>query len=202
MDYKQIFQNALEVEKANPNDLQNKFGLACLFLCGIGTDKNEKKAFDIYTELSAKNNVSGIEALANMYIQGQYVNVDVNKAEEIIQDKLIKINSRKSLNSAGSLYYTLSFKVGGNQSIVYSHKAFELFNKALELGYEEANYYLGEYYLFGRNTCLIDENKAYLYFKKAALVGHDEAIARVKEMENTQKFKQGLGVVRLLSGLF
>ncbi|MCJ8145370.1 sel1 repeat family protein [Acinetobacter sp. A3.8] len=202
MDPSQVFKNALEVEKTNPNDLQNRFGLACLFLYGIGTEKNGKKAFDMFSELSAKKNVSAIEALANMYIEGQYVNVNLEKAEEIIKEQLIKINSGKSLNSAGSLYYKLLFKVGGNQSTLYAHKAFDLFNKAVELGYEEANYYLGEYYLFGRNTCLIDENKAYFHYKKAALVGHEDAISKVRDIEKTQKFKQGLGLAKLFSGLF
>ncbi|MEQ1312586.1 tetratricopeptide repeat protein [Acinetobacter sp. XH1639] len=202
MDHNQIFKNAVEIERTNPNDLQNRFGLACLFLYGIGTEKNEKKAFEMLSELSTKKNVSAIEALANMYIEGQYVEINLDKVEKIIQDQLVTMNTGKSLNAAGYLYHKLLFKVGGNQSVLYAHKGFELFNKAVELGYEEANYYLGDYYLFGRNTCLIDENKAYFHFKKAALVGHEEAIKSVRDMENTQKFKQGLGVAKLLSGLF
>ena len=202
MDQTQIFKKALEAIKNNPNDLQNRFGLATLFLYGIGTEKNEKKAFDMLSELSKKKNVSAIEGLANMYIEGQYVDINLDKVEEIIQDQLLTINTGKSLNSAGYLYYKLLFKVSGTQSVLYAHKGFELFNKAVELGYEEANYYLGDYYLFGRNTCLIDENKAYFHFKKAALVGHEEAIERVRDIENTQKFKQGLGFAKLLSGLF
>ena len=152
---------------------------------------NIKKAVESY-ELGVKKGSSGaMKNLADLYINGEGVNVDYKKAFELRKDAMLGL-----LNLAEKGDAAAQWELGCNQvdgvGVPKNEKAgFTWIKKSSDQGYVPSYYSMGVVYRDGR--CGVEKNpkEAFQYFQKAAENGYTSAIYQV-----AQCFESGLGTER------
>ncbi|EXX57993.1 hypothetical protein GLOIN_2v816085 [Rhizophagus irregularis DAOM 181602=DAOM 197198] len=155
-DEEEIFNYLLD----NMDVLQNIFLLAIFFHYGIGTNKNEIEAFDLYKEAAIKGNIDSIQQLGLCYQYGIGTKENKIKAFELYE-KAAEKGSISSINQLGICYQD---GIGTKENRI---KAFELYKKAAEKGNISSINHLGTCYMNGIGT---EENKikAFELYKEAA----------------------------------
>ena len=102
--------------------------------------------------------------------------------EEIMQNfmKLVEANDADALNNLGFYYSKGIYDLPQDDT-----KAFELWERAAELGHVEAHYNIGKSYYFGDGVER-DKKKAEHYYEKGALGGHVQARHNLGIIENNE----------------
>lgn len=157
-----------------------KLNLAISYNFGLGTEVNEKAAFDIYNELIEKyNDPKSYYYMGEFYYWGGPVEVDYEKAYYYYTEALkYNPNYLKAKFSIAYLYYS------GKGIEENNEKAFNIFKELVEKhNFSKAYYFLGWYYYWGK-VVEQDYKKAIEYFNEA-----------IKNKQNTYESKYYLGEI-------
>ena len=176
-----------------------------------------KKKFEVYTKEASCGNDNSNYNLALMYINGEHVNTDVQKA-------IIILEKSAANKHALSLYQLGLIFLSKNKQYSDDKKAYNYIKKAAELNNIGAKYLLGSLYYIGRgvnkniNESLkwfesasddndsestyalstmysrsdgikTDINLAIKYLEKAANLKHEEAINELNRLKNNHNFE-------------
>lgn len=167
------------VEKTNHPLLMNT--LAYFYLHGIGTNNDEKLAFDLYSKSSELGNTNSMVELSNFYRDGRVVDVDTIKAYDLSKEAA-------DLSSPIGMTQLAYFYAYGIVVPKDTRKAFELTKSATLLNNAQAMHQLGVFYRKGIGT-LKNEHEAFSWIYKAAEMGSSDAMVELVEM-----YQKGIGV--------
>ncbi|GBC45474.2 kinase-like domain-containing protein [Rhizophagus irregularis DAOM 181602=DAOM 197198] len=131
---------------------------------GIGTDIDEKKAFELHHKATDLGNTIGINNLGHCYEEGIGTDIDGKKAFELYQ-KAADLGNAYGINNLGHCYKK------GIGTDIDEKKAFELYQKVVDLGNAIGINNLGHCYEKGIGTD-IDEKKAFELYQKVADLGN------------------------------
>lgn len=165
------------LHNSEKNDSFASYILGRCYLDGIGTDKDEAKALDLF-ERAASQGVS--EALADLgliYINGLGVEKDIAKAVQYLEQASNK-NIARATDYLGWTYMNKKD---------YS-RAYDLYKRAADAGYSGALNHLGHLYEKGYGVDR-DLTKAFEYYMEAAKKGNKYGLYNVGRM-----YEYGLGV--------
>ncbi|GET03286.1 kinase-like domain-containing protein [Rhizophagus clarus] len=142
--------------------------LAYCYRYGIGTEKNEFKAFELYKKATDRGHVDSIYNLGECYYNGTGVEKNESKAFELYKDAAEK-GYIKSIHQLGNCY---QHGVGTEKNEI---KAFELYKKAAEKDHLNSLHDLG--YCYQHEIGIKkDEPKAFKIYKEAAQKGFVKSI--------------------------
>ncbi|PKC58799.1 HCP-like protein [Rhizophagus irregularis] len=186
VDYKKVFELLLSLtEKKN---LDAQYNLAICYMDGIGTQKDEKKAFDLFLESSIKPNISSafknrLRSKFEMDLESAISNDSIAQSKvgcHFQSGKVVKRNKIRSfkwyLKSAKNGYVKSQINVGscyecGKGTDKNEIEAFKWYLKSAENGDVKSQSYIGYCYLKGYG---IDKNesKAFKWYLKSAKNGN------------------------------
>ncbi|RGB39523.1 kinase-like domain-containing protein [Rhizophagus diaphanus] len=161
---KEIY-NWLLKDQDNPKSI-TLFGSFNYF--GIGTDIDERKAFELYQKAADLGNTDGINNLGYCYDVGIGTKFDKRKAFELYQ-KTADLGDADGINNLGYCYQY------GTGTDIDEKKAFELYRKAAGLGNATGINNLGYCYENGIGT-EIDRRRTFELYQKAADLGNASGI--------------------------
>ncbi|RIA84981.1 kinase-like domain-containing protein [Glomus cerebriforme] len=147
---------------------QNIFLLAIFYQHGIGTEKNEIKAFELCKESADKGNVVSIDKLGCCYLYGIGIEKNEIKAFELYKEAADK-GYVTSINNLGHCY---RHGMGTEKNEI---KAFELYNFAAKKGHINSINSLGYCYHYGIGTEK-NETKAFELYNITAEKGNIDSI--------------------------
>ncbi|RIA84526.1 hypothetical protein C1645_412851 [Glomus cerebriforme] len=150
----------------NQNDSNSIYLLGYFNYHGIETDDNKQKALELYQKATNLGNDLAQFKLAKMYMDGIGVSKNYDKTFELSK-KLAK-NYSCGINLLGCCY------VRGIGTHIDLQKAFELYQRAADLGNLQGISNLGNCYKEGFGTD-INIQKAFELYQKAANSGNDVA---------------------------
>ncbi|RIA82399.1 kinase-like domain-containing protein [Glomus cerebriforme] len=192
----ELFQKSANLE--NACGINN---LGCYYKNGIGTNVDKRKAFELFQKAANLGNVSGINNLGYCYDDGIGTKIDKQKANELYQKAASLGNSEAQynltcMNKKGGVkkYHDKTFELF-NKSGEYSErinylgycyeigigtnidkrKAFELYQKAANLGNAYGINNLGNCYRRGIGT-RVNKQKAFEFFQKSTNLGNTYGI--------------------------
>ncbi|PKY31560.1 kinase-like protein [Rhizophagus irregularis] len=151
------YQNGIGTEK---NEIK------AFEILGIGTEKNEIKAFELYSEAAEKGQIDSIHNLGCCYQNGIGTEKNEIKAFEF------KAAEKGQIDSIHNLGYCYQNGIGTEKNKI---KAFEIYKKAAEKGQICSITNLGSCYRLGIGTEK-NEIKAFKLYKKAAEKGQINSI--------------------------
>ncbi len=189
----ELFEKAAEL-----GDVFSQTNLGLCYLFGDGVKKNERKAYNWFSKAAYNGNACAKVQLANLMVNGEKIAHDYARAESLykevvgavkkeatdlddimsIKKPLVGFVDRSTYNDAAinlAILYTEFFR--------YYEKAFPLLKEMAEVGYAEAQYYLGVAYMYARGTEINKENAKY-WLKKAVEQGHSSAEYHLNILEN------------------
>ena len=134
--------------------------LACLYYNGVGTNKDEDTAYQLYEKAADLGDPVGIEAVADFYRLGSVVQQDMVKSFSLYKSV--------STNSPRAKYLQACYMNDGVGTDRDQAKALELFAESAESGYIFSQAVLGISYYTGDAPCVRkDYVKAYSFLSKA-----------------------------------
>ncbi|GES97447.1 kinase-like domain-containing protein [Rhizophagus clarus] len=155
------------------NELKNIQTLAIFYYYGIGTEKNEVRAFELYKEAAEKGHIDAIHQLGECYYYG--IGTEKNEARTFeLYKEAVEKGHINAMYQLGKCYYH-GIGIENNRIMAYS-----LYEKAAEKGHINAMYQLGECYYYGIGT---EKNnaRAFELYKNAAKKGHINAMYQLGE---------------------
>jgi TPR repeat protein len=174
----QVIYNYLLNNQNNPNSI---YLLGYFNYYGIEVSINKQKAFKLYQQaMELKNYVAQLD-LAEMYIHGDGVVKNYNKAYELTKN-LAKEGFPNAINKLG---YCHEKGIGTSMN---KQKAFKFYQKAADLGNSTGMNNLGSFYYCGIGTD-INKQKGFELFQKAANLENDLA-----QYNLALKYENGDGV--------
>ncbi|GBC10314.1 hypothetical protein RclHR1_09510005 [Rhizophagus clarus] len=170
-DYVQLVKQHIMLKNKSENEifnylLDNKDRQKCLvFLAhfyqfGIGTEKNESKAFELYKKAAKKGQINAIYNLGYCYENGIGTEKNEIKAFELYK----KAAEKGQINAIYNLGYCYENGIGTEKNEI---KAYELYKEAVGKGQINAICDLGYCYQYGIGTEK-NEIKAFELYKEAA----------------------------------
>ena len=154
----------------NSRVANSAISLAFMYKKGEGIVKDKKKAINYFMIAAEEGNVQAQRIISKEYILGEVLKKDYELAR-IWLEKAANTGDAKSQTTLGKFYLS---NFGNNDE----KKAFEMFEKAAEQGYTEAEYLLGTCYL-NQNFIKKDIELALLWFDKAAKKGHIKSMYNI-----------------------
>ncbi|CAB4419745.1 unnamed protein product [Rhizophagus irregularis] len=150
------------------NKKQNIIFLADFYKHGIGTEKDEIKAFELYKKAAEKGQIDLTCMLGKCYQNGEGTEKNLEKAFHWFQ-KAAENGDEEAIFNLAKCYYN------GEGTEKNLEKAFYWLQKATENGDEKAMFILAMYYKNGEGT---EKNleKAFHWLQKAAEKGQNDAI--------------------------
>lgn len=144
--------------------------LAFMYKNGEGVVKDKKKSINYFMIAAEEGNVQAQRIVSREYILGEVLKRDYELAR-LWLEKAANTGDAKSQTMLGKFYLS---NFGYNDE----KKAFEMFEKAAEQEYTEAEYLLGTCYL---DQIFIEKNilLALLWFDKAAKKGHIKSMYNI-----------------------
>lgn len=136
------------------------------------------KAFDYYLKAASKNHTGALNGIGLAYMHGRYASVNYDKALEYFDRSIAIDNGSYAYAHKAYLYATCKND---------EHKAQELFNKAIELGWNNYSY-IAEIYSqeqFGK----VDYEKARYWLEKGVKENHSQS-----KFELALMYVDGIGV--------
>ncbi|EXX58581.1 uncharacterized protein OCT59_026924 [Rhizophagus irregularis] len=185
VDYKKVFELLLSLtEKKN---LDAQYNLAICYMDGIGTQKDEKKAFDLFLESSIKPNISSafknrLRSKFEMDLESAISNDSIAQSKvgcHFQSGKVVKRNKIRSfkwyLKSAKNGYVKSQINVGscyecGKGTDKNEIEAFKWYLKSAKNGNAMSQNNVGYCYDHGIGTDK-DETKAFEWYTKSAIIG-------------------------------
>lgn len=160
-----------------------QYKMGCIYLRGDGVLQDTATAVNWFLLSANKNNSDAQYALAKMYATGDVVKQDLNKADQLYETLVEKINGVHEQYNIASGYYS------GGGLILDKSKAAKWFKKAAEQGHANAQYVLGTQYFKGEG---VEEDiiESIYWIKKAALQEHPEACYWLAELFRNGEFVQ------------
>ncbi|EXX71914.1 uncharacterized protein OCT59_019037 [Rhizophagus irregularis] len=152
----------------NIDKQENIILLGEFFRQGIGTEKDEIKAFELYKAAAENGNIKSIYQLGEYYFYGIGTKKNVIKAVEMYKEAA----GRGDVNAINDLGYCYQHGIGTEKDEI---NAFELYKIAAEKGDITSMNNLGECYQRGIGT-MKDEIKAFELYKELAEEGHTYSI--------------------------
>jgi hypothetical protein len=148
----------------NTNKQQNIVLLGEFFRQGIGTEKDEIKAFEFHKAAAETGNIKSMYQLGEYHFYGIGTKKNVFKAIEFYK----KAAEKDDINAINDLGYCYQHGIGTEKDEI---KAFELYKGAAEKGHIISKNDLGYCYQHGIGTEK-DEIKAFELYKELAEKGH------------------------------
>ncbi|GBB88654.1 hypothetical protein RclHR1_15210001 [Rhizophagus clarus] len=139
---------------------QSVFLLAIFYNHGIGTEKNENKAFELYIEAAENGDIDALNALQYYYQRGIGTEENKNKVFKLYKEAA-QIGKVDAIHHLGYCYEN---GIGTKRNKI---KAFNLYKEAAEKGQIDAIHRLGYCYQHGIGTKK-NEIKAFELYKEAA----------------------------------
>ncbi|CAB4418116.1 unnamed protein product [Rhizophagus irregularis] len=158
------YHDSTHSEIVTVENLLPQYNLALYYEDGIGVNKDEKKSFEIMTQLAEKGYLNAQIVLGNYYSSG--IGTEINKVKAFESYKLAAEKGHKEAQ----------YQLG----ILYEHgdgvedKAFEIMRQLADKRHPNAQFQLGYYYATGIGT-EINKAKAFELHKMAADKGHKDA---------------------------
>lgn len=150
-------------DSASFGNIDARYNVALCYLFGEGTLKNEEKALKIFENLEENNNhIKSILYLGEIYYFGLGQNIDYQKSMHYY-NKVLKMDSN-NLRAKFCIAYAYCSGKGVERNFEIAYKMFK--DLVEKNNYEEAFFYLGEFYYLGR-VVQQDYQKALLYFNKS-----------------------------------
>ncbi|EXX50996.1 Skt5p [Rhizophagus irregularis DAOM 197198w] len=171
------------------NKKQNIILLADFYKHGIGTEKDEIKAFELYKKAAEKGQIDSIYMLGKCYQNGEGTEKNLGKAFYWYQ--------KAAENSVKEAMFNLAIFYKNGEGIEKNlEKAFYWYQKAAENGVKEAMFNLAIFYENGEGT---EKNleKAIHWYQKAAENGVKEAMFNL-----TIFYENGEGIEKNLEKAF
>lgn len=165
------------LHNSEKNDSFASYILGRCYLDGIGTDKNEAKALDLFERAAAQGVSEALADLGLIYINGLGVEKDITKAVQYLEQA-----SNKNITRATD-YLGWTYMNKQNYS-----RAYALYKRAADAGYSGALNHLGYLYEKGYGVDK-DLTKAFKYYMLAARKGNKYGLYNVGRM-----YEYGLGV--------
>jgi hypothetical protein len=166
-DHNIIIQEIYNYLLNNQNNSNSIYLLGYFNYYGIEVNINQQKASESYLKaMELKNNVAQLE-LAEMYIYGNGVDKNCNKAFELTKE-LAENGIPNAINKLGFCYEN---GIGTNINL---EKAFEFYQKATDLGNSNGVNNLAYCYYNGAGTD-VNKQKGFDLYKKAANMNNDLA---------------------------
>ncbi|MGL5084840.1 MAG: tetratricopeptide repeat protein [Clostridium sp.] len=156
---------------------------------GIGIEPNYKRAFEGAKLLREASVVDGNLKLAYYYLEGIGTEIDVFKAEKIIEETM-ELDEGKTLKFLGELAESGIYKNGGTKAITY-------YRQAIENGCIEAQANI-EYYLY-KKIKGIKDNENYSYTMQSGKESYLKAIKIFelgKENKNDSQIEKGIRALK------
>ncbi|RHZ88415.1 hypothetical protein Glove_23g77 [Diversispora epigaea] len=216
----------IDTSSSNPSSLMKLYNknkeigttfLADMHLEGIGIEKDEKKAYQIYSKLANEGSVIALIGVAGFYIKGSCVEKNEEKAFElclksaekgiILAQCIVGLLYEHGLgtpkDAAKEFQWYMKAALAGNIIAIcraghcYKNgigvgkdekEAFKLYSKAAEQGNLEAQFSLGNLYENGYGMNK-DQAKAFEWYKKAAECDYIDAQYKVGKF-----FYEGCGI--------
>jgi hypothetical protein len=160
--------------------LNNQYNSNSIYLLGyftyhgIKVNVNKQRALKLYQKATSLGNIMAQYNIADMYIDGEGVKKNYDKAFELCK-KLAKKGFPCGINMLGYCYEN------GIGTYINMKKAFELFQKAANLKNNLAQYNLALMYEIGNGTEK-DMHQAIYWYKKSAEQGDKIAQDKLKEL--------------------
>lgn len=150
--------------------------LATFYLKGLGTEKNTKLAFELYTKASLLGNLNSINSLGDLYFSGTEAELNLGVAFNFYK-YASDLGNPAGMNSLGNMYRDA---INVNQNL---NKSFELYRAAALLNYGPAMNNLGNYF---RKGIVVDKNPtiAFYWINKAVQLEVPEAYVQLIDMYN------------------
>ena len=105
------------------------YTLGCMYQCGLGLEKHDKKAKELFEKSAQQGNSAALNRLGCMYCNGLVVKRDYKKAKELFE-KSAQQGNASALYNLGEMYYDgVGVKHDYKKAIEYYEKAAELGNK-------------------------------------------------------------------------
>jgi TPR repeat protein len=170
----QSYAKALQLylQAAEAGDAEAQYISGGMYLKGLGTEKDFKKAFKLLHD-AAKNGKSSAESaqiLGQAFLLGSGVPKNYEKALQWYHLAAEK-GSKEAQNELGFIYFV------GNGVEQDVEKGGSFFIKAAYSGLVVAQYNVGIMYYTGRGVAAVDLEKAYGWLNLAAANGHQPARA-------------------------
>lgn len=186
-DLKKAYDLFIEgAEHGDPNGYTN---IGVMYQMGIYVNHDIEKAIEYYKKAADKGNYSGLINLATIYQTGNGVAIDAYKAVEYYE-RACRIDHN------GMAYYNLATVYHQGCGVIQKNyqKAFELYQKSVELNYAPAQYNLGIMYINGES---VKKNRkvGMSYIKKAAKQDYPLAV----EFMNNNKKANVLDILNTIS---
>lgn len=153
------FQAAFEA-----GDPDGAFYIGRLFEMGLGTDKDMRRAAQLYAAAASKQSAKAQNRLGLMHLNGEFVLQDYQRAAELICASADAGDANGQFNCG--LLYQDGKGVSRDQS-----KAVSYWDRAAEQNNVAAMNFLGQAYLSGKGVKQ-DPAKAVTYFSKTAAAGN------------------------------
>lgn len=161
---------------ASQNDIDGIYGLGVCYKKGIGTEKNEAKAYQCFLKASEYGVLDAQFELAECYYYGKGTRMDKERALDLYL-KTANLGKKEAQFMVG---YYLMYNQGGPFFSIISRrdtvKAFGWFLKSAEQGYHPSQRRLGAFYESGTNPCVRNLEKAQYWYQKAAEQGNEKAL--------------------------
>ncbi|PKC62540.1 HCP-like protein [Rhizophagus irregularis] len=155
VNYKKAFELLLSL--AEEENLDAQYNLAICYMDGIGTQKDEKKAFDLFLK-SIQQNKSHVHINNTMKIYNERIKIEMGLESAISNNSITQ-------NSVG-----FCFQSGKGGLKINVTRGFKWYLKSAIAGYAEGQFNLGCCYEYGNGT---DKNeiKAFEWYLKSAKNG-------------------------------
>lgn len=123
-----------------------QYNLGVLYLDGNGVVQDVSKAVSLLAAAANQGHAGAMNDLGNLYIDGKYVQRDDKRGIAYYQQAVDNGNAVGAYNLARHYWH------GSHGVPLDSVRAFQLFHDAAELGYADAQFFLGRLYFEGRGT--------------------------------------------------
>ncbi|MFA6617974.1 MAG: tetratricopeptide repeat protein [Candidatus Neomarinimicrobiota bacterium] len=151
----------------NNQDAESIYNLGVAYANGVGIEKNEKKAVELWAQAAEMDYFIASYNLGNWYFHGREVRQDYKIAVEYYK-KATDRGMLEAINNLANCYYR------GLGVPIDNVEAARLYLLAAEKGFAESQYHLGNCYYFGHGVEK-SNHEMFIWHKKAALQGHAEA---------------------------
>jgi hypothetical protein len=163
----------MQIDYNQLGPLSNIHHLGYCYQYGIGIEKNEIRAFQLYKEAVEKGHIISKYDLGRCYQKGIGTEKNVIKAFELYGEAA----QHGHITSTYELGECYQYGIGTEINKI---KAFEFYKKAAEKGHIISKYNLGRCYQYGIGT-EVNKTKAFEFYKEAAEKGHITSIYKLGE---------------------
>ncbi len=166
-------------QKSAQGDTKAQVELAAAYLSGVGTQKDEFRAVELFQKAANAGDADGMNNLGVCFRDGKGIEQDLKKALTFLR-AASKKNHAEAMVTLGAMYFK-------GQGVERDYKeAFSLWQQAASLGSANAAFNLGQCFSAGAGSPK-DNNKAAYWLEIALERGHPVARKRLSEIQQKRQ---------------